>query len=65
MVAKVKYPVRAALARFGPIRDHLENMDIYLTQAGIDFGEHLQIILQTLTGLELRIKKAKAEAGLK
>lgn len=36
MAAKVKYPVRAALARFLPIYNHLNNMSQYLVDAGHD-----------------------------
>ena len=57
MAAKVKYPVRAALARFLPIRNHLFNMEGYLLQAGInEFKNELWGILASLIALEEKMK---------
>jgi hypothetical protein len=57
MAAKVKYPVRAALARVLPIRNHLFNMEGYLLQAGInEFKNELWGILTYLIALEEKLK---------
>ena len=56
-MAKVKYPVRAALARFLPIYNHLNNMSEYLLQAGAhDLAMHAQAFAQGLKDLEAVVK---------
>jgi hypothetical protein len=50
-MAKVKYPIKAALARFLPIYNHLTNMAGYLSEAGhtelaqrvFDFNSNLRV----------------------
>jgi len=66
MVGKVKYPAKAALARFLPIKNHLNNMADYLLQAGeremaekaIDFKERelsdFELDVWSLAQMEMR-----------
>ena len=57
MAAKVKYPVRAALARFTPIYNHLTNMADYLDQAGYgDLAVDVRSIERELGWTERKIK---------
>lgn len=66
MAAKVKYPIRAALARFLPIRNHLVNVEHYLFHAGHDeFVEQISAIRMRLIKLQDCIESLKEKQGKK
>jgi hypothetical protein len=65
-MAKVKYPIKAALARFLPIYNHLTNMADYLIEAGQ--GELARRVLEfnrDLKGFERSIKPLAATENRK
>ena len=57
MVGKVKYPVRAAYARFTPLYNHLTNMAEYLEQARLmNLSSKAYAIMREVGALEREIK---------
>lgn len=65
-MAKVKYPIRAALARFLPIYNHLTNMAGFLSEAGhTDQALKAMEFNRQMREFEKTIKPLKEKQGAK
>jgi hypothetical protein len=63
-MARVKYPIRAALARFLPIYNHLTNMTDFLIEAGqSEMARKVLAFNRDLKSLEKEIKPLAAREG--
>ena len=71
-MARVKYPIKAALARFLPIYNHLTNMADFLIEAGqgelarkvLEFNRDLKVFERSVKPLAVtENRKRKTENG--